>query len=77
MKKAIENAEFALWLRQPPSDKGSFYRGTIADLTVGDLFLPGGESKTGSPQINHIYFTVMINGAGLAAPSKIIGAASD
>ncbi|WP_220700064.1 hypothetical protein [Sphingobacterium puteale] len=49
MKKAIENAGFALRFRQPPSDKGQFYHGTKADLKVGDLFLPGGESKTKQP----------------------------
>lgn len=50
MKKAIENAGFALRFRQPPSDKGQFYHGTKADLKMGDLFLPGGESKPSSPQ---------------------------
>ncbi|WAJ25981.1 MULTISPECIES: NAD(+)--rifampin ADP-ribosyltransferase [Lacrimispora] len=52
----------------PPTDKGPFYHGTKADLQVGDLLTPGGESNY-KPELkmNHIYFTALLNGAGLAA----------
>ncbi len=51
-----------------PSDKGPFYHGTKADLQVGDLLTPGGDSNY-HPELkmNHIYFTALVNGAGLAA----------
>ncbi|MCM3716938.1 NAD(+)--rifampin ADP-ribosyltransferase [Fictibacillus phosphorivorans] len=51
-----------------PSDQGPFYHGTKADLQVGDLLTPGGNSnyKAGL-KMNHIYFTANPNGAGLAA----------
>ena len=51
-----------------PSDNGPFYHGTRADLQVGDLLTAGGESNYTSELImNHIYFTALANGAGLAA----------
>lgn len=51
-----------------PSDKGPFYHGTKADLKVGDLLTAGGISNYKPElQMNHIYFTANINGAGLAA----------
>ncbi len=45
-----------------------FYHGTKADLKVGDL-LTAGFSSNYKPEIimNHIYFTALPNGAGLAA----------
>ncbi|MNY43821.1 Rifampin ADP-ribosyl transferase [compost metagenome] len=51
-----------------PSDNGPFYHGTKADLQVGDLLRAGGSSnyKPGL-EMNHIYFTALVNGAGLAA----------
>ncbi|MDK2964963.1 MAG: hypothetical protein PWP53_575 [Lacrimispora sp.] len=50
------------------SDKGPFYHGTKADLKVGDLLTAGGISNYKPElQMNHIYFTANINGAGLAA----------
>lgn len=51
-----------------PADKGPFYHGTRADLPIGALLTPGGSSnyKDGL-QMNHIYFTALVNGAGLAA----------
>ncbi|WP_420541689.1 NAD(+)--rifampin ADP-ribosyltransferase [Guptibacillus spartinae] len=54
--------------RGAPSDEGPFYHGTKADLQVGDLLTPGGNSnyKPGL-KMNHIYFTANANGAGLAA----------
>lgn len=51
-----------------PSDTGPFYHGTRADLNKGDLLTPGGNSNYKDEFImNHIYFTAMPNGAGLAA----------
>lgn len=49
-------------------DEGPFYHGTRADLRVGDLLTPGFSSNY-RPGIlmNHIYFTALPNGAGLAA----------
>lgn len=51
-----------------PSDKGPFYHGTKADLRVGDLLTPGNRSNY-SPDMtmNHVYFTALLNGAGLAS----------
>ncbi|WP_029295664.1 NAD(+)--rifampin ADP-ribosyltransferase [Chryseobacterium hispalense] len=49
-------------------DNGPFYHGTKADLKTGDLLTAGFESNY-YPEImmNHIYFTALQNGAGLAA----------
>lgn len=49
-------------------ESGLFYHGTKADLRVGDLLTPGFRSNY-KPEIimNHIYFTALVNGAGLAA----------
>jgi Rifampin ADP-ribosyl transferase len=49
-------------------DNGPFYHGTKADLQVGD-FLTAGFRSNYKPEIimNHIYFTALPNGAGLAA----------
>jgi hypothetical protein len=51
-----------------PSDNGPFYHGTKADLQVGDL-LTAGSTSNYKPELtmNHIYFTALVNGAGLAA----------
>lgn len=50
------------------SDKGPFYHGTRADLKVGELLTPGAISNYDSKvTMNHIYFTALVNGAGLAA----------
>lgn len=59
---------YALQSNAEPADKGPFYHGTRADLPVGGLLTPGGSSnyKAGL-QMNHIYFTALVNGAGLAA----------
>ena len=49
-------------------DRGPFYHGTKADLRVGDLLKPGFRSNYKADVImNHIYFTALANGAGLAA----------
>ena len=49
-------------------DDGPFYHGTKADLKIGD-FLIAGFSSNYRPEVvmNHIYFTALITGAGLAA----------
>ena len=49
-------------------DDGPFFHGTKADLRVGDLLVAGRRSNY-RPEIvmNHIYFTAVQNGAGLAA----------
>ncbi|RYD95240.1 MAG: NAD(+)--rifampin ADP-ribosyltransferase [Sphingobacteriales bacterium] len=58
----------ALQSRKQPADKGPFYHGTRADLPAGALLTPGGNSNYKSGlTMNHIYFTAIVNGAGLAA----------
>jgi hypothetical protein len=49
-------------------DEGPFFHGTIADLRVGDLLTAGRRSNY-RPEVvmNHIYFTALVDGAGLAA----------
>jgi rifampin ADP-ribosylating transferase len=49
-------------------DDGPFYHGTKADLKVGDLLTAGFRSNY-RPEVvmNHIYFTALPDGAGLAA----------
>ena len=67
-EKSKEYAELAMLFKDNPSDKGPFYHGTKADLRVGDLLTAGGNSNYKSEfKMNHIYFTAMANGAGLAA----------
>lgn len=66
--KAKENLDLAISYRFNPSDKGPFYHGTKADLKVGDLLTAGGNSNYKSEiKMNHIYFTALVNVAGLAA----------
>lgn len=49
-------------------DEGPFFHGTKADLQVGDLLTAGFRSNY-RPEVvmNHIYFTALRDGAGLAA----------
>jgi Rifampin ADP-ribosyl transferase len=51
-----------------PLDEGPFFHGTTADLSVGD-FLTAGRRSNYRPEItmNHVYFTALVDGAGLAA----------
>ena len=51
-----------------PHETGPFFHGTIAALEVGDL-LTAGRPSNYRPEItmNHIYFTALVDGAGLAA----------
>lgn len=51
-----------------PLDEGPFFHGTVANLKVGDL-LTAGRASNYRPEVvmNHIYFTAVVDGAGLAA----------
>ena len=65
---AKRNYDIALSFKDKPRDSGPFYHGTKADLQVGDLLTSGKQSNYKSEIImNHIYFTALVNGAGLAA----------
>jgi len=65
---AKKNFELANSFKGKPTDKGPFYHGTKADLRVGDLLTAGSSSNYKADLImNHIYFTALANGAGLAA----------
>jgi rifampin ADP-ribosylating transferase len=51
-----------------PADSGPFFHGTRADLQVGDMLTAGGASNyQAGLTMNHIYFTALVSGAGLAA----------
>ena len=65
---AKKNYELAISFTDKPSDSGPFYHGTKADLQVGNLLTAGIRSNY-NPEVimNHIYFTALVNGAGLAA----------
>lgn len=66
--KAKENSDLAISYKYNPSDKGPFYHGTKANLQVGDLLTARSNSNYKSDlKMNHIYFTALVNGAGLAA----------
>ena len=65
---AKKNHELAISSRDTPSDSGPFYHGTKADLQLGDLLKAGyGSNYKSELTMNHIYFTAVANGAGLAA----------
>jgi len=65
---AKKNSELSISFTGKLSDKGPFYHGTKADLKVGDLLTAGNRSNYKHEIImNHIYFTALVNGAGLAA----------
>lgn len=67
-KKAKENFDLAASFTNNTFDKGPFYHGTKANLAIGNLLIAGGNSNYKSElKMNHIYFTALINGAGLAA----------
>lgn len=67
-ERAKKSYELANSYSSNPSDSGPFYHGTKADLQIGDLLTAGGSSNY-KPELkmNHIYFTALANGAGLAA----------
>jgi tetratricopeptide (TPR) repeat protein len=65
---AQKNYESANSFTDDPSDIGPFYHGTKADLQVGDFLTAGSTSNYNSKiTMNHVYFTALVNGAGLAA----------
>jgi rifampin ADP-ribosylating transferase len=65
---AKRNHELAISFMDKISDNGPFYHGTKVDLQVGDLLTAGGGSNYKPDlKMNHIYFTALVNGAGLAA----------
>lgn len=52
----------------PVFDDGPFYHGTRADLRVGDVLTAGFRSNYDDRVVmNHVYFTALPTGAGLAA----------
>ncbi len=65
---AKKNSELAVSFKYNLFDNGPFYHGTRIDLQVGDLLTAGFKSNY-HPEVvmNHIYFTALMNGAGLAA----------
>ncbi len=67
-ENAKKNFELANSVMYKPSDKGPFYHGTKADMQVGELLSAGFDSNYKVDlTMNHIYFTALLNGAGLAA----------
>lgn len=66
--EAKKNYALAASFQGTPADEGPFYHGTKADLQVGDWLTAGGTSNY-QPDLtmNHIYFTALAHGAGLAA----------
>ncbi len=65
---ANRNMDLANSYKIKPEDKGPFYHGTKADLQTGDFLTAGNISNYNSDiTMNHIYFTALMNGAGLAA----------
>ncbi len=49
-------------------ETGPFFHGTKADLQIGDLLTAGRRSNYRPTLVmNHIYFTALVDGAGLAA----------
>jgi hypothetical protein len=68
LDNAKRNRELAMSFSNKPADNGPFYHGTRADMQVGDLLTAGGSSNYKTEvTMNHIYFTALVNGAGLAA----------
>jgi rifampin ADP-ribosylating transferase len=59
-------------------DEGPFFHGTKAHLQPGDLLAAGFRSNY-RPEIvmNHVYFTALCDGAGLAAELAVVLAAGD
>ena len=51
-----------------PTESGPFFHGTAAELKVGELLSAGFRSNYRSSVVmNHVYFTALVDGAGLAA----------
>lgn len=68
LENALKHEQLALSFKDTVPDNGPFYHGTRADLRVGELLIAGGRSNY-KPDVtmNHIYFTALVHGAGLAA----------
>jgi rifampin ADP-ribosylating transferase len=65
---AKKNDELSNSFKNKIWDEGPFYHGTRADLGIGDLLIAGYRSNYDTEIVmNHIYFTAIVNGAGLAA----------
>lgn len=65
---AKKNYDLAESFSRKPADAGPFYHGTRADLQTGDQLIAGYKSNYQADlTMNHIYFTGMLSGAGLAA----------
>jgi rifampin ADP-ribosylating transferase len=65
---AKKHYDLAKSFTETPYDTGPFYHGTRADLQVGDFLTAGYHSNYQSQlTMNHIYFTAIASGAGLAA----------
>lgn len=62
----------------PDMDAGPFFHGTRAELTPGDLLTAGHRSNY-RPEVvmNHVYFTALRDGAGLAAEIAVMLAPGD
>jgi rifampin ADP-ribosylating transferase len=60
-------------------DEGPFFHGTVAGVGIGD-HLSAGRASNYRPEIvmNHIYFTALVDGAGLAAElaAELVGGES-
>jgi tetratricopeptide (TPR) repeat protein len=68
IEKATIHQELAITSVSQSTDKAPFYHGTKAQLNNGDLLVAGRVSNYQSDLVmNHIYFTALPNGAGLAA----------
>ena len=68
LDNAKKNNELSISCKDKLSDSGPFYHGTKANLQVGDLLTAGfGSNYKSEVVMNHIYFTALANGAGLAA----------
>jgi DNA/RNA tunnel of bacterial DNA dependent RNA polymerase. len=68
LENASRNDELSDSSKRMYPEEGPFYHGTRADLQVGDMLTAGGDSNyKPNLKMNHIYFTAVVNGAGLAA----------
>lgn len=67
-EQAKRSQELAAQAVKAPIDQGPFFHGTKAALPVGDFLVAGfGSNYQSGLTMNHIYFTALPNGAGLAA----------
>ncbi len=65
---AKENFDKATEQEAMPLEKATFYHGSRAALEIGDMLLPGfGTNNEDDLVIKHVYFTAILDSAGLAA----------